>query len=59
VLPLVPVLAHTLVILGLNAAYRVVAERLTDWENHRTQQVVWFLMRALLCMYCMCTNINK
>ncbi|CAM9723991.1 unnamed protein product [Chrysoparadoxa australica] len=31
-----PTILHVLVINNLNAAYRAMAEKLTDWENHRT-----------------------
>lgn len=31
---------HVICIQTLNKAYRSVAERLTDWENHRTEEVI-------------------
>ena len=37
VLPLVPVVLHAISIQVLNAAFRHVAHRLTDFENHRTE----------------------
>eukprot|EP00210_Caulerpa_lentillifera_P003186 g3044.t2 len=38
VLHYIPVLLHVLTIQVLNRNYRKVAEVLTDWENHRTEQ---------------------
>jgi len=38
ILPLVPVVGHTLVILLLNNVYSTIAESLTEWENHKTRQ---------------------
>jgi len=35
---LTPTVLHVIVILGLNSLYRLVAEQLTEWENHRTEE---------------------
>jgi len=33
---LLPVVIHVMVVMTMNNCYRLVAERLTDWENHET-----------------------
>jgi hypothetical protein len=35
VLPLLPVVVHAMVIMGVNTLYRIIAEWLTALENHR------------------------
>lgn len=39
VVGLIPTVMHVAIIQGLNKLYTRVAERLTDWENHKTEQV--------------------
>ena len=38
IIALIPTMLHVVVIMQLNALYRSVAERLTEWENHRLKE---------------------